>query len=666
METNSLVTKQKVNILLVDDHPENLLALEAVLSSLDYNLVKVLSGEEALKWVLKEEFAVILLDVQMPGVNGFDTAQLIKEREKSKDIPIIFITAISQAVEHVTQGYSVGGIDYVFKPFEPAILIKKVEGLVKIYMTIEKTREQSKLLRLRAGELEEVNQELVDTTQALRNTEALARVIGEVSTDTILTLDQHGIILNVNPAVREMFSYSVEELIGEKVLRLLPEFREAQEGTHAFRQSGLIKKENSGIVETVAKRINGERFPVEISIGEACVNNQSIIIYSICDITERKQIEKERIERYEKLEKLVLDRTLQIRLTHEELKHSEERFRKTFESSPNLMAISSLIDTRYIDVNECWEKHTGYSILEVKNRKLDLIRVAGNTSEKDENLYLLQKHPLRNLRVTYQTKSGKIRDGLLSTEILEIEGEKCLLSVLTDITERLLLEEEMSRLDRLNLIGEMAAGIAHEMRNPMTTVRGFLQMMSARPQHIGSNEFFTLMIEELDRANSIITEFLSLSKSQSLELDKQNLNELIETLFPLIQADAFNSKKDARIELQSIPEFEFDEREIRQMILNLVRNGLEAMSPGCTLTLRTYERSNEIILEVQDQGSGIEPEILQRLGTPFFTTKEKGTGLGLAVCYGIAEKHKARITIDTSPRGTTFIVRFPLNPLDNA
>jgi signal transduction histidine kinase len=98
------------------------------------------------------------------------------------------------------------------------------------------------------------------------------------------------------------------------------------------------------------------------------------------------------------------------------------------------------------------------------------------------------------------------------------------------------------------------------------------------------------------------------------------------------------------------------------MILNLARNGLEAMSSGCTLTLRTYERSNEIFLEVQDQGCGIEPEILQRLGTPFFTTKEKGTGLGLAVCYGIAEKHKAKITIDTSPSGTTFIVRFPLYP----
>ena len=97
---------QKVNILMVDDHPENLLALEAVLTSPNYNLISAYSGKEALKCMLQHDFAVILLDVQMPGLNGFDTAKLIKAREKTKNIPIIFITAISQDMEHVHQGYS--------------------------------------------------------------------------------------------------------------------------------------------------------------------------------------------------------------------------------------------------------------------------------------------------------------------------------------------------------------------------------------------------------------------------------------------------------------------------------------------------------------------------------------------------------------------------------
>jgi two-component system, sporulation sensor kinase E len=614
--------RNKVNILLVDDHPENILALEAVLAYKNYNLVKAYSGEEALKWVLKVDFAVILLDVQMPGIDGFATAKLIKAREKSKDIPIIFITAISQASEHVNRGYSVGGIDYIFKPFEPEVLRKKVEGFVKIRQTMDKVKEQSEFLR----------------------------AITEVSSDTIVALNEHGDILSVNPIVREMFGYEVKEVLGELISRLLPEF--------GFVQGKLFKE--TRLFETMATRKNGEGFPVDISIGEANVGDQQVFIYSIHDITERKEIEKERKQRYEKLERLVHERTEQIQLAHEKLRLSEMRFRKTFESSPNMMMIKSLINGRYIDVNESWERYTEYRYEDVKDSKNDFYQIAHDSPELNVDSHLIQKHPLHNVRVVYHTKSGKLRHGLLSTEIFEIEGEKCLLSVITDITERLVLEQEMARLDRLDLIGEMAAGIAHEIRNPMTTVRGFLQMMSARSQHAGKNELFDLMIDELDRANSIITEFLALSKNQTLELDKNSLNTLIETLFPLIQADAFNSRKDAQMKLEMIPDIEFDEREIRQMILNLARNGLEAMPSGGTLTLRTYSLSEEVVLEVQDEGSGIVPEILQKIGTPFFTTKEKGTGLGLAVCFGIADNHNARISINTGPKGTTFSVRFPL------
>ncbi len=130
---------QKVNILIVDDHPENLLALEAVLTSPNYNLISAHSGKEALKCMLQHDFAVILLDVQMPGLNGFDTAKLIKAREKTKNIPIIFITAISQEMEHVHQGYSVGAIDYIFKPFQPETLKKKIEQFVKIHQNHQET-----------------------------------------------------------------------------------------------------------------------------------------------------------------------------------------------------------------------------------------------------------------------------------------------------------------------------------------------------------------------------------------------------------------------------------------------------------------------------------------------------------------------------------------------
>jgi PAS domain S-box-containing protein len=227
-----------------------------------------------------------------------------------------------------------------------------------------------------------------------------------------------------------------------------------------------------------------------------------------------------------------------------------------------------------------------------------------------------------------------------------------------DITAKLGVEQEMARLERLNLIGEMAAGIGHEVRNPMTTVRGFLQLLASKQDCASYREFYDLMIEELDRANSIISGFLSLAKNRPVDLKPVNLNSVVKTLLPLITADATNLDKNIRTDLQDLPDILLDEKEIRQLILNLVRNGLESMSQGGSLTIKTLSDHTYAQLSVEDQGEGIKPEHLNKIGTPFFTTKENGTGLGLAVCYSIAARHNASIKVDTGPTGTTFSVRF--------
>jgi CheY-like chemotaxis protein len=142
---------QKARILLVDDRAENLIALEAILSSLNQQLISVRSGEAALKALLSDDFAVILLDVVMPGMDGFETAAHIKRRARTNDVPIIFLTAAGAEPDHAFRGYAAGAVDYIAKPFDPWVLRAKVAVFVDLYMKNKTLRDQADLLRRQAG-----------------------------------------------------------------------------------------------------------------------------------------------------------------------------------------------------------------------------------------------------------------------------------------------------------------------------------------------------------------------------------------------------------------------------------------------------------------------------------------------------------------------------------
>lgn len=235
------------------------------------------------------------------------------------------------------------------------------------------------------------------------------------------------------------------------------------------------------------------------------------------------------------------------------------------------------------------------------------------------------------------------------------------LRALTHLVTTVIAELEHSKVKlQYNVIGEMAAGIGHEVRNPLTTVRGYLQMFQRKREFSGYNKQLAIMIEELDKANFIITEFLSLSKDKRVEMKFGNINNVLHTLFPLLHADAFRRGHEIRLELGGIPDFEFDDKELRQLIVHLVRNGLDAMDEPGVLTISTFFSINQVILSVQDTGSGISEEIFDKLGTPFVTTKGDGKGIGLAVCFRIAERHKAKLEINTGLHGTTFAIKFKL------
>lgn len=230
--------------------------------------------------------------------------------------------------------------------------------------------------------------------------------------------------------------------------------------------------------------------------------------------------------------------------------------------------------------------------------------------------------------------------------------------ILRDVTARKQMEQIMARTEQMNMVGQMAASVAHEIRNPLTSVRGYLQLMKIKGESSISQERYDLMISELDRTNAIISEYLSLAKDKIPELKRCCLNDIICAIYPLLQAAAGASNTSIQLFLEDIPEVCLDNNEIRQLIVNLVNNGLQAMSQGGELIIHTYTGQGIVVLAIRDQGSGIPPHILEKLGTPFLTTKKAGTGLGLTMCYRIVQRHNASIRVETSNSGTSFLIEF--------
>lgn len=529
--------KPVINILMVDDRPENLQALEAVLSSSGYQLTKAYSGEEALKWLLIKDFAIILLDVQMPGLDGFETAKLIRARKKSEETPIIFITALTQSQDYATSGYSAGAIDFLFKPFNPYILKSKIEGFVKIFETKWQLQKQNELLQQQSKQLDEAHSKL-------------------------------------------------EKLVEQRT----QELREANES---------LQKEMK---------------------------------------------EKQRI--------------LQIAQT------SEAKYRLLVEDSPVAIILHELHKDNWTFVNQ-----TG-------------IKMLGGQSSEDilsKDLYTFvhpDEHDIVTKRIQMILDERKVEDNelmlvrldgeILHTEVtiipFEYMGNAAVHIVVRDITEIKKTKEYISQSEKLSMVGELAAGIAHEIRNPLTSLRGFTQLLDSNDNN--NDPYIPIMLGEIDRINTIVSELLLLSKPNEGEFQEVEITNLLHNIVILMNAQA--NLQNTEIKFHHL----FDQKDIiinglenklKQVFINLIKNAMEAMEVGGEITINMSIEGEWLSLHFSDQGCGIPKESLEKIGQPFFTTKEKGTGLGLMVCKSIIDSHHGRMAIQSEVGiGTTITLTFPI------
>jgi PAS domain S-box-containing protein len=255
------------NVLIVDDRPENLVALEATLAPLGCNLIAASSGAEALRQLLDNDFAVILLDVQMPDLDGFETAQYIKQRERTRDIPIIFVTAISKERHHVFRGYEAGAVDYLFKPFDPDLLRSKVAVFIDLWRT----------------------------GRALRDSEALQRAVFDCAPIGMARLDDELRLVAVNRALADTLGREDTELLGRSLDDLThPEDRGADDSRRAQLLAGSIERYD---VEKRLLGARGRRMPALLSYSIARNGDATVtptLLVQVQDLTDAKRAERQR------------------------------------------------------------------------------------------------------------------------------------------------------------------------------------------------------------------------------------------------------------------------------------------------------------------------------------------------------------------------------------
>ncbi len=482
--------------------------------------------------------------------------------------------------------------------------------------------------------------------QEHRESEELYRQLFELESDAIVLGDRiSGELLAANKAASSLYGYSREELLSMNRTDLSAEADKTIEATMQMRAFIPLRWH---------RKKNGTVFPVEISGSYFEFKGRSVFVSAIRDITNRKLIK-------------------------EALEKSEERFSKAFHSNPAAIVITDLTDRCYVEVNHTFEHLVGYRRDEIVGHTWDELPLWTDPRLRDNAVaQLVGAGSIRNWECRFRRKNGEEGTGLLSAELIEIDGKQCAITSTVDVTERIHLQSQLGQAQKLESVGRLAGGVAHDFNNLLTIINGYSDLiLKALPADNPLHSYAHEICKAGGHAVKLTGQLLAFSRKQVIQPSALEVNTIVNDTVVMLRRLI---GEDIALTTNLDPlagQIMADAHQLHQIIMNLAVNARDAMPDGGRLNIATSNADVDesdlaahpdaragkyVVMSVTDSGVGMDEETLQHAFEPFFTTKErgKGTGLGLSTVYGIVRQSGGWIDAWSEVgRGSSFKIYMP-------
>lgn len=460
--------------------------------------------------------------------------------------------------------------------------------------------------------------------------------VAEHSSDMIMKSTAEGICIFVSAACKTLFGYDPMELVGHSFFQLI--HHEDMKALLDFHFTLLTESETYALTHRIRTKDGDYRWVETLakSVRHPETGYVEEIVSVSRDITYQKKAE-------------------------EDLHHRADQYRKLIENSPDPIIICK--DGRWLYSNAAGLKLLGVSDREQMMGKTiyDFVHPAYHRIVEEQLSEVAHGKEVEGIEHKFIRLDGEVIDVEVKGVITYFQNEPAVHMLVRDITEQKKTQELLQNSEKLTLVGQLAAGIAHEIRNPLTALKGFLQLIQT--EGMEKKEYFSIMSSELARIELIVSELLVLAKPQSTYFQHRDLYTLIKHVVTLLDTEAIMKKVQILTDFEAdIPLISCDENQLKQAFINFLKNGIEAMPQGGDIHIKVRRDYDRVLIHFADQGCGIPEEKIPRLGEPFYTTKEAGTGLGLMVSNKIIQNHLGSVHLTSKLGvGTTVTVTLPIH-----